>query len=114
MFKFGLVVLTLVVLIMLTVAAPDSSALTLKQPVPDPIVIMYPDGSTYTVERGEDVYVSDQEVYGQMRKETQSGWQILFFEVLPNEKRDYYDFVPLPVDPCVTFPDQYDCWYGGE
>lgn len=108
MFKF---VLGFIVLILVYSAAEDSIALSLRQPIPDPIVIMYPDGSMYTVEPGEDVYVSEQRVYGRLRKETESGLQILFFEVLPNEKRDYmWQITPLPIDPCINFPEQYECW----
>lgn len=108
MLKF---VLGFITLLLVYSAAEDSVALSLRQPVPDPIVIMYPDGHTYTVEPGENVYVSDQAVYGRLTEETESGLNILFFEIQANEKRDYntWEITPLPIDPCIPFPEQYDC-----
>lgn len=87
-------------------------ALSLRQPVPDPVVIMYPDGSTYTLERGEYAYVSNEAVFRKLEKEVNDKLNILLEQMGPNEMRDYMweDITPLPIDPCVTFPDQYDCW----
>lgn len=89
-------------------------ALSLKQPVPDPVVIMYPDGSTYTLEHGEHAYVSDDKLFRKLEKEVNDKLNILLEQMEPNEKRDYqWEITPLPVDPCIPFPDHYECSYGG-
>lgn len=88
-------------------------ALSLRQPVPDPVVILYPDGSTYTLEHGEYAYVSDDKLFRMFEKEIQEKLNIMLEEITPNEKRDWLDeWVPLPNDPCETFPDEYEClWF---
>ena len=86
-------------------------ALSLRQPVPDPVVIVYPDGSTYTLEDGEYAYVSDDKVFRKLEKEVNDKLSILLEQMGPNEKRDYqWEITPLPVDPCINFPEQYECW----
>ena len=108
MIKF---VLGFIVLILVYSAAEDSIALSLRQPIPDPIVIMYPDGSTYTLEQGEYAYVSDEAVFRKIEKQVNDKLNILLEQMGPNELRDYmWEITPLPVDPCITFPEHYDCW----
>lgn len=86
-------------------------ALSLRQPIPDPVVIMYPDGSTYTLERGEYAYVSNEAIFRKLEKKVNDKLNILLEQMGPNEMRDYiWDIDPLPIDPCINFPDQYDCW----
>ena len=86
-------------------------ALSLRQPVPDPVVIMYPDGSTYTLEHGEYAYVSNEAIFRKFEKEVNDKLNILLEQMEPNEKRDYHwEITPLPIDPCINFPEQYDCW----
>ena len=64
-------------------------ALSLRQPVPDPVVIVYPDGSTYTLEDGEYVYVSNEAIFRKFEKKLTDKLNILLEQMGPNEKRDY-------------------------
>ena len=69
-------------------------ALSLKQEVP-PIVIVYPDGRYYTVQVGEDVYVSDRPMYDLINEEV----ELRFIQIEPWRKGDFevdIDIIPPP------------------
>ncbi len=90
-------------------------ALSLRQPVPDPVVIIYPDGSTYELQQGEYAYVSSDKVFQMIEKEVEDKINIILQEMPPNEYRDYddhWEFVPVPNDPCPHVPNTSDACGG--
>tara|TARA_Y100000022_G_C12917042_1_gene225452 strand:- start:88 stop:396 length:309 start_codon:yes stop_codon:yes gene_type:complete len=69
-----------------------SYALSLKKQLP-PIVILYPDGSYYTVAEGQNVFVTDYPAYQLHEDEA----EIRFVEIEPWDKRDFdVEIVPAP------------------
>ena len=65
---------------------------SLKQQLP-PIVILYPDGTYYTLAYGEDVYVSDRPVYSLQGQDL----EIRLIQIEPWRQRDFeVEIVPAP------------------
>ena len=65
---------------------------SLKQKLP-PIVILYPDGTYYTLAYGEDVYVSDGPVYSLQGRDL----EIRLIQIEPWRQRDFeVEIVPAP------------------
>ena len=84
--------------------ASTSHALSLKQQVP-PIVILYPDGTYYTVAYGEDVYVSDTPVYGLESDDV----EIRFIQIDPWRQRDFeVEIVPTPDPELIITEEEAD------
>lgn len=74
--------------------ASTSHALSLKQQVP-PIVILYPDGSYYTLKVDQEIFVTDYPAY-QLQEDD---LEIRFIQIEPWDKRDFevdIDIVPAP------------------
>ena len=84
--------------------ASTSHAMSLKQQVP-PIVILYPDGTYYTVAYGEDVYVSDTPVYGLESDDA----EIRFIQIEPWRQRDFeIEIVPKPDPELIIIEEEAD------
>ena len=84
-----------VVGILSAVFMPTASyALSLKQQLP-PIVILYPDGSYYTLKVDQEIFVTDYPAY-QLHEDD---LEIRFIQIEPWDKRDFevdIDIVPPP------------------
>ena len=84
--------------------ASTSHALSLKQQVP-PIVILYPDGTYYTLAYGEDVYVSDRPVYSLQGQDL----EIRLIQSEPWSQRDFeVDIVPKPDPELIITEEEAD------
>lgn len=75
-------------------ASSSAYGLSPKQKMPE-IVILYPDGSYYTVAYGEEVYVSDGPVYSLQGEDL----QIRLIQIEPWDKRDFEFEVDIDVVP---------------
>lgn len=89
----------LFLLFLIVIASSDASALTLKQQIPyEPVVIYYPDGTTYTLREGEVVHIARE---GDTVYTKEEGDDFISFIInYPSVKRDY-ELVPIEADPCA-------------
>ena len=77
---------------------------SLKQQLP-PIVILYPDGTYYTLAYGEDVYVSDSPVYSLQGQDL----EIRLIQIEPWDKRDFeVEIVPKPDPELIITEEEAD------
>lgn len=81
-----------------------SYALSLKKQLP-PIVILYPDGSYYTLAYGENLYVSDGPVYSLQGQDL----EIRLIQMEPWDKRDFeVEIVPAPEPELIIIEEEAD------
>ena len=77
---------------------------SLKQQLP-PIVILYPDGTYYTLAYGEDVYVSDRPVYSLQGQDL----EIRLIQIEPWAQRDFeVQIVPKPEPELIITEEEAD------
>ena len=87
------------VLVFVYSATEDSAALSLRQTLPpDPVVIYYPNGTTYTLAPDEVVHIAKEgdTVYTQEEGDD----YIKFIVTYPNTRRDF-DIEIVPLDECT-------------
>lgn len=96
--KIRVWIFLLCVVVLFSVPA-STWALTYRTPVPDPAVIYYPDGTTYTLGRDEVIHIAEKgdTVYTKAEGDD----TITFIINYPNTQRDFdIDIAPID-DPCM-------------